>query len=207
MAYRYRLIRSSFIAMSLLAASFHVAASDQAGTRISTREQPLTQARVQGMEAARALAVDGRINARVNGSLFFATGAYASESVFWLDGKTYLDIHHARTPRGSGVILSIPVKDGQTHVGDGRYEFHVVPPELAAPRMNYYEPIPAPPGFEGLRVYEAESGWVELRFNVDRTHVDATFEFDAQGDDGAPGRVIRKGEFSMPNFDLPSPAP
>jgi len=164
---------------------------------------PLSAAQAQEDAVARAAAADGLITARVNGAPFVATKAYALETVWWMDGRRYLNIRHGATQRGAALTLSIPVKDGDSHVHDGRYEFgQPEAPGVPVPAIIYGEPAPAPPGFIGWAAFSADSGWIDIRFNADRTRIDATFEFEAAGE--AHGdRIIRKGSFSMPNFDLP----
>jgi hypothetical protein len=164
---------------------------------------PLSAAQAEEDIVARAATADGLITARVNGAPFVASKAYAFETLWWMDGRRYLNIRHGETQRGNSLSLSIPVKDGDSHVDDGRYVFGL--PEasgMPVPAMSYGEPAPAPPGFIGWVSFSADSGWIDLKFNTDRTRVDATFEFEAAGEEHGD-RIIRKGSFSIPNVDLP----
>ncbi|WP_426285968.1 hypothetical protein [Luteibacter sp. E-22] len=202
MKYRSHLTRS-LLAASLLTASLHAVATERVYVG-STGTAPLSAIQAQGDRAARAAAADGLITARINGAPFVATKAFAYESVFQLDGRRYLGIEHGPTERGRALILSIPVKNGDSHVRDGHYEFGLptAPPEGVKPEMALGEPVDAPPPFVGFAVFNADSGWIDLKFNADRTRLDATFEFEAAGEEFGD-RIIRKGSFSMPYTDLP----
>lgn len=201
---RFRFTRS-FLVASLMVSSLHAMASERTGAgTVGNIARSALQA--QEDSVVRAATADGLITARVNGAPFVATKAYAYESVWPLDGKRYFHISHGMTERGSALSLSIPVEDGDSHVHDGRYVFGLSEaPGARVSGMSYIEAAPAPPGFIGAVAFTADSGWIDLKFNADRTRVDATFEFDAAGGEHGD-RIVRNGSFSMPNVDLPDSA-
>lgn len=199
MKHRSSLTRT-FLAAFLVTAPLHAMATERIHAG-SASAFPLSAMQSQTDGAVRAAAADGLITAQVNGAPFVATKAYTYEHI-WIDGGRYLVIRHGATQRGNTLSLAIPVKDGELHVQDGRYELSVPLPDKPVPAMTYVEPAKAPPGFIGFASFTSDSGWIDLKFNADRTRLDATFEFEAAGEEHGD-RIIRKGSFSVPHTDLP----
>ncbi|MET0937475.1 MAG: hypothetical protein ABWX83_15895 [Luteibacter sp.] len=194
-----RLLCPAFLVVSLVAAP--VAAASEPSANASTVSVPVSAMLRQEQTALRQLTADGLVMASVNGASVFASGAYASDEPFMgdPDGVLYFYIRHTAAPRGTGFLVSVPAADGNRHVQSGRYE--LANTDGIVPVMNYFEPVVLPSGYSGWEFYGSEKGWLELKFNADRSHVDGTFEFDGVSDDGKQRRTIRKGTFSMPYSD------
>jgi len=74
--------------------------------------------------------------------------------------------------RGEGRHDDLNVYLGKESLPAGRYELNLPDPEENYPSVSYVKNA----GNGWIRRYRATAGWVEFKYNADRTHVEAQFE-------------------------------